>query len=98
FHVNSLYSPGVDLSKLVEEWLEVTSTGDREGWMEFINLKLGELFVEHAEEISHEDRHRRREYYDAEMPDDVLLLTAGVDQQDDRLEVEVVGWGDGKES
>ncbi len=98
FHVNSLYSPWVDLSKLVEEWLEVTSTRDREGLMEFINLKLGELFVEHAEEISHEHLHRRREYYDAELPDGVLLLTAGVDQQDDRLEVEVVGWGVGKES
>jgi len=30
--------------------------------------------------------------------DDVLVLTAGVDTQDDRLEVEVVGWGVGKES
>ena len=32
------------------------------------------------------------------MPDDVLVLTAGVDVQDDRFEVEVVGWGIGKES
>ena len=32
------------------------------------------------------------------MPDDVVVLTAGVDTQDDRFEVEVVGWGAGKES
>ena len=32
------------------------------------------------------------------MPDGVLVLTAGVDVQDDRFEVEVVGWGVGKES
>ena len=32
------------------------------------------------------------------MPDGVLVLTAGVDVQDDRFEVEVVGWGTGKES
>ena len=31
-------------------------------------------------------------------PDDVLVLTAGVDVQADRFEVEVVGWGVGKES
>lgn len=98
FHINSMYSPWVDLSKLVEEWLDVTKTRDREGLMEFINLKLGELYVEHQDDISHDYLHRRREYYDAEVPDGVLLLTAGVDQQDDRLEVEVVGWGIGKES
>ena len=32
------------------------------------------------------------------MEEDVLVLTAGVDVQDDRFEVEVVGWGVGKES
>ena len=40
----------------------------------------------------------RREIYEAEVPDGVLILTAGVDTQDDRFEVEVVGWGVGKES
>ena len=40
----------------------------------------------------------RRELYDAEVPEDVLVLTAGVDVQDDRFEIEVVGWGVGKES
>ena len=42
--------------------------------------------------------HRRREYYKADIPDKALLLTAGVDVQDDRLEAEVVGWGIGRES
>jgi phage terminase large subunit GpA-like protein len=31
-------------------------------------------------------------------PDDVLVITAGVDVQDDRLECEVVGWKEGEES
>ena len=34
----------------------------------------------------------------AEIPDGVLLLTAGVDVQDDRFEVEITGWGRGYES
>ena len=41
---------------------------------------------------------QRREYYDAEVPDGVIYLTAGVDTQDDRFEIEVVGWGIGCES
>ncbi|MBQ4401953.1 MAG: phage terminase large subunit family protein [Synergistaceae bacterium] len=40
----------------------------------------------------------RREEYPAELPDGVLVLTCGVDTQDDRLECEVVGWGIGHES
>jgi len=32
------------------------------------------------------------------VPEGVVVLTAGVDVQDDRLEVEVVGWGRGEES
>ena len=35
----------------------------------------------------------RRETYEAELPDGVLVLTCGVDTQDDRLEYEVLGHG-----
>ena len=34
----------------------------------------------------------------SEVPNGVLYLTAGVDTQDNRFELEVVGWGKGKES
>lgn len=40
----------------------------------------------------------RREAYPAEVPTPVLLLTAGVDVQDDRLDAEIVGWRTGEES
>lgn len=35
----------------------------------------------------------RREEYPAELPEGVLVLTAGVDTQDDRMEYEIVGHG-----
>ena len=35
----------------------------------------------------------RCEVFPAEVPEGVAVITAGVDTQDDRLEVEVVGWG-----
>jgi len=44
------------------------------------------------------DVSKRKEEYTAEIPDQVQVLTAGVDVQDDRLEIEVVGWGLGEES
>ncbi len=40
----------------------------------------------------------RREVYDAEIPMGVVVLTAGIDTQNDRLEIEVVGWGKDEES
>ncbi len=35
----------------------------------------------------------RREEYSAEIPSGVLVLTMGVDTQDNRLEFEIIGWG-----
>lgn len=40
----------------------------------------------------------RREVFNAEVPEGVAVLTAGIDTQNDRLEVEVVGWGKDEES
>ena len=40
----------------------------------------------------------RREPYTEAIPPGVLILTAGIDVQDDRLEAELVGWGAGEES
>lgn len=98
YHINSLYSPWVDLYKLVEEFTEATKNRDKAGLMEFINLKLGEPWEESNEEDIWEHLHRRREYYHGDnLPDGVLVLTAGVDVQRDRLECTIYGWGIGRE-
>ena len=100
YHINALYSPWVNLRDLVEEFVNVNKTKDKHGLMEFVNLKLGETWeemIEGADDWEH--LHRRREYYPADdiLPDGVLLLTAGVDVQHDRLECTVYGWGMGRE-
>lgn len=98
YHINSLYSPWVDLYKLVEEFSEATRNRDKAGLMEFINLKLGEPWEESNDEDIWEHLHRRREYYHGDnLPDGVLVLTAGVDVQRDRLECTIYGWGIGRE-
>ena len=99
YHINSLCSPWVNLYSLVEEFVTATKNRDKAGLMEFINLKLGEAWEETTDSDIWEHLHRRREYYkDAEiLPEGVLVLTAGVDVQRDRLECTIYGWGEGKE-
>lgn len=99
YHLNSLYSPWVSLSSLVEEFTTAVHNRDNEGLMEFINLKLGEPWEEQEKNDNWEQLHKRREYYPVNdiLPDGILLLTAGVDVQHDRLECTVYGWGVGRE-
>ena len=65
------------------------------GWW---NTALGLPYENAIGTIEVEALESHREEYNAELPDEVLVLTCGVDTQDDRLECEVVGWGVGHES
>lgn len=100
YHVNALYSPWVNLHDLVDEFVTVTHNKDQHGLMEFVNLKLGEVWEEmNPDALSWEQLYNRRESYPASgcLPKGVLILTAGVDVQHDRLECTVYGWGIGRE-
>lgn len=77
---------------------EMLDQGDPEKMKTWVNTELGETWEEPGERLEDTELVNRREVYDAQVPEDVLVLTAGVDVQDDRFEVEVVGWGVGKES
>ena len=96
FHISSLYSPWVSISDAVDEFLK--SKRDPMRLKTWINTFLGETWEEQGESIDEMDLMDRRENWGDQLPEDVLLLTAGVDVQDDRLEVEIVGWGRGEES
>jgi phage terminase large subunit GpA-like protein len=96
--LSALYSPWAKWATLAEEWCKVQDARDRRGLQEFVNLKLGQPWVEHQQIIAVEYLERRREYYGETLPDPVLILTAGVDVQDDRLELEILGWGVGRQS
>lgn len=94
FHVNSLYSPFWELRDLVAKFLDAVYSKDRNKIMQFKNLQLGEAFEDAEQTDDHEHVYnKRREYYGCDIPKNVLLLTAAVDVQNDRLEAELVGWG-----
>lgn len=57
------------------------------------NTRLGLLWEDRGDVQDEDTMLGRREEYPAELPDGVLVLTAGVDTQDDRMEYEIVGFG-----
>lgn len=101
FHLNTMASTFVGWRSVVEKFLEAKEEMDRgnpEPMKVWTNTELGETWEERGISLDDIELYNRREIYAAEVPDDVLYLTAGVDVQDDRFEVEVVGWGEGTES
>ena len=92
FHLNALASPWVTWKEIIKEFLEVKD--DDFQYRTFMNTVLGKTFSVNLEAaMDYEAIYETRENYGAELHDDVIILTAGVDVQDNRLEVEVVGWG-----
>ena len=96
YKINALYSPlgWFSWKDAVLEFLTAVKSNSRAKMRAFVNNVLGEIFVEQTEEsIDHSGLMIRKEDYGAEVPDDVIVLTAAVDTQDNRLEVEIRGWG-----
>ena len=96
FHLNTLASTLATWREVVEKFLvanEEKKKGNIELLKAWTNTELGETWEEEGEQVEEEDLLKRRERYNCEVPPEVLYLTAGVDTQDDRFEIEVVGWG-----
>jgi phage terminase large subunit GpA-like protein len=97
FHLNALYSPWTRWADLAAEYL--AKYKHPRLYQTFVNLKLGEPFDEAHSLVEPEPLMQRRESYaPSPLPPRVLILTAGVDLQATRVEVEIVGWGLGFES
>lgn len=97
FHLNELASPWKRWAKIVEEF-KAAERGGPEKLKVWINTSLGETWEERGTGVETDEILKRREQYDGDVPENVLLLTCGVDVQDNRLEYEIVGWGPEAES
>lgn len=100
FWINELYSPWTTWAEMVEAWNKILEHPEDINLLRvFINTRLAESFEERGEAPDWERLYGRREDYPkGVVPERGLLLTAGVDVQQDRLEYEVVAWGKGLES
>jgi phage terminase large subunit GpA-like protein len=99
FHIWAGYSLFTNAAwpNLVEEWLDVKD--DPLMRQTFINLVLGEDYEDRGDRALSESRlAARTEVWDAEVPDGVGIVTVGGDVQDDRIELETIGWGRNEES
>ncbi|MEL7476887.1 MAG: terminase gpA endonuclease subunit, partial [Cyanobacteria bacterium J06555_12] len=94
FHISELYSPWSTWAEMASNFLEAKKQPDT--LKTFINTALGESWEESAERLDPHEIMDRAETY--QTPNSVLVVTAAVDVQDDRLEAEVKGWGDEFES
>jgi phage terminase large subunit GpA-like protein len=99
YHVSALYSPVGWLSwgQVASKFIEVKKNPEK--LRVFTNTVLGETWAERGEAPEWERLfHRREPYVMGTVPRGGLFLTAGVDVGKDRLIVEIVAWGRGKES
>ncbi|PAQ15059.1 terminase [Bacillaceae bacterium SAOS 7] len=97
FHLNELLSPWRKWKEIIEAFKKAKKNGP-EALKVWTNTSLGETWEEEGEQLDESELFGRCEKYVADIPDEVKILTAAVDTQDDRFEIEVVGWGSGKES
>jgi len=92
FHISELYSVWSTWADMAKNFLEAKK--NPETLKTFINTSLGESWEEQGDSVEYETLLERRLNYDfTNIPEDVLVLTAGCDVQKDRIELQLVGWG-----
>jgi phage terminase large subunit GpA-like protein len=96
YHINGLYAPiglGLSWPEMVADWID--TKGDITKLKRFINTALGEVWEDDRTKdlTPHSLLDRAEPYALREVPPGCLVITAGVDTQDDRLAVQLVGWG-----
>lgn len=96
FHISELYSPWVKWREMVASFLKAKRLP--ETLKVWVNTSLGETWKEATEGVDPTGLLKRKENWGRIAPQEVMVITAGVDVQDDRLEAEIVGWGVGQES
>jgi phage terminase large subunit GpA-like protein len=97
FHLSALYSPWETWADIAIEHGRVRRDPPRlQVW---VNTRLGESWEDQAgDTVPTNPLMARREDWGEELPAGVAVLTAGVDTQGDRIEVQVVGWGRDEEA
>ena len=96
FHINGIYSPWTPLSEAVRSFLVAKKMPDT--LRVFVNTYLAETWEDQGERVDDYAVAERAEPFGDKLDSNIMILTCGVDVQDDRLELEVVGWGKDEES
>jgi phage terminase large subunit GpA-like protein len=100
FWINEMYSPFSKWFEMARKWRQAMRHREEPQQLKvFVNTSLAETYEEASEKIDGDElMMRREEYPPPALPDGVTVITCGVDVQEDRLELEVVGHGKGEET
>ena len=95
YHINGLYSPYGWLS-WQQIWDEFEAArGDPESLQAWTNTRMAEVWTGiKGDRVDDDALGALVVPYSRPVPDGVLHLTAGIDTQDDRIELLIAGWGD----
>jgi len=98
YRLPSFYAPMGWLSwnEVAEQFIKAyrqMKRGDSRLMQVWQNTRNASVFEKQLDGVNIDNANDRVEQYDAEVPDGVLVITCGVDTQDDRFELEVVGHG-----
>ena len=91
FWVNGFSSAWLKWEEICREWLEAQNNPTREAVV--VNTRFGLSYTPAKKIVSEDELMTRLEEYDGEIPTGVLCLTAGVDVQNNRLELSIYGIG-----
>ncbi|WP_148715036.1 phage terminase large subunit family protein [Chitinolyticbacter meiyuanensis] len=104
YHVPGLYSPlgwrsWADIARDWEQAQAELAVGEDKLLKKVVTLDLGEPYERQGEQAVMSELIARAEAYDHRMvPHGGLILTAAVDVQGNRLEIQIVAWGRGEEA
>lgn len=90
FRLSAFMSPWSDWRDIALSFLHAKD--DPQLLQVFHNTMLGESWELRESSSEPQQLYGRREHYNAQVPTGVLVMTMGVDTQDNRLEYEIVGW------
>jgi phage terminase large subunit GpA-like protein len=96
FAINGLYSPWTPLADGVRDFLSVRKNPQQ--LRVWTNTYLGETWEDQGETVDSFSLAERREPFNEKVPEEVVMLTAGADVQDNRIELQIIGWGRDDES
>jgi len=98
YKLSSFYSPlgWLGWNEIATEFIKAHKlmlTGDARLMQVWQNTRNAQAWMEQLDGVDITNPHERVEEYGCVVPDEVLIITAGVDTQDDRFEVEILGHG-----
>ncbi len=95
YHAWEAYSTMRNLGEIVRDYLDKLKSDDLQT---FANVSLSQTYSVAGDQADPDALESRAEEFAAQVPMGGVYLTAGIDMQEDRLELEVVAWGEGEES